>query len=389
MKNYFVLLFSVTISVTVWGQQFPFWGHLKAGEFLVGYSDTITYNEHQSYTFQDYHGAKPYIVSMWYPLVSDANDAAIFYEDYFVQSLPNGLNALGDSLAQMQRTSLINYGIKNRLDAWEDRAYGDSEKQLLSKMIRTQVNARKSAKRPTTKYPVVIYHHGMGGIRNENAVLFEYLASHGFIVLSSNYHWPNQSTVLVDLIDDLRFVTNFTTTLPFVDETELYFLGHSWGAQIGLILNQSGDHPFKSFILLDNTLEALTSQQVSRYYPELDSIFRNHPRDFKTKTYVVTSQKTYKEDGEYVTTPEPKFESFKLLDIENFEFLVINESLSHEAFTSNGVIRNIFGDQIYMDDSASSATQYETYLELNQTLLNYFKEGEFDKSLFLREIEWK
>ncbi len=104
---------------------------------------------------------------------------------------------------------------------------------------------------------------------------------------------------------------------------------------------------------------------------------------------VITSLKTYKENGEYETTPEPKFEPFTLIDPENFEFLVLKDPLSHEAFTSTGVIRNVYSEQIFMDDSISGAWQFETYLELNQELLNFFKESETYNSTFFREVNLK
>ena len=360
---------------------------MEAGKYLVGYSDTVVYNEDQYYSFLNYEGHKPYFVSMWYPLSKDTNSSPGVYNDYFSFDVSENLKGLRDSLVQMQQTSLIRYGIRNRLDSWDDREYTKPEQELFYKILSTKVNAIQSDKLPRIKYPVIVYHHGMGSTKEDNSVLFEYLASHGFIIISSNYHWPNQRELLADAKNDLQFIIDYTMTLSFIDQDQIHFLGHSWGSQMGLILNQTGNHTIKSFILLDNTLEQMSLEQVGRYYPDLDSVFRNHPNDFQTKTYVITTQKTYKENGEYVENPVPEFEAFKLIDNRNFEFLIARKTLSHEAFTSMGALRSIYVNEVVQDDSTAAILQYKTYLELNEQLLHLLNDKDFDTSIFFKEID--
>jgi pimeloyl-ACP methyl ester carboxylesterase len=387
MKITLYLLLFLLISIRTSGQEYPFWGKLEAGNYLVGYSDTIVYNKYQDYSFHTYKGQKPYFVGMWYPLNNDAISSTRVYADYFEFDVPENLKELRDTLVLMQQTSLITYGIKNRLASWDDRAYTQAEKELYDKILSTKVNATLSNKLPQKKYPVIVYHHGMGGTREENSVLFEYLASHGFVIISSNYHWPNQQDILAESINDLEFIVDYATTLPFIDKDRIHFLGHSWGGWMGLILNQTGNHAIKSFILLDNTLEEMSLEMVSRYYPDLDSIIRNHPNDFKTKTYVITSQKTYVENGTYVENPEPEFEAFKLINYKNFEFLITRNTLNHAAFISVGALRSTYVKEIIQDDAAAAVLQYKTYLELNEQLLRLLNDDKYDTSVFFKEID--
>ena len=156
---------------------------------------------------------------------------------------------------------------------------------------------------------------------------------------------------------------------------------------MGLILNQTGSHGIKSFILLDNTLEGMSLEEVSRYYPGLDSVFRNYPNDFKTKTYVITSQKAYMENGEYVEYPEPEFEAFKMINNKSFEFLIIRNTLSHEAFVSMGALRSTYVNEIIQDDSAAAVLQYKTYLGLNEQLLYLLNKDYFDTTIFFKEFD--
>lgn len=388
MKLLTTTLLLLTISIS-WCQNSPLWGDLNKGNYSVGIIDTMIYNQSQTFTYDTYEGHKPYFVSIWYPKEADHQNESRVYGDYFDFEVVTSLAPLRDSLMQMEKSALIEYGIKNRLDSWDDGEYGPSEKELLELLLKTEVNAKASKNLPQKQFPVIVNHHGMGGSRHENFVLFEYLSSHGFIVVSSNYHWPDQSRDLNDLKDDLSFVAKFASELSCADDSQIHFLGHSWGSQIGLICNQSGNHPFKSFILLDNTLEQLSLQQVGRYYPHLDSIFRNHSNDFKTKSYIMTSQKAYKEEGELVIAPDPQFESFKLLNLDQFEFLITKETLSHEGFTSVGVIRSIYTDQITQDDAGAVNSQFATYLELNRRILKLLKNVEVGNDGFLKRVTLK
>lgn len=387
MKIISILLF-LFISTGASSQNFPFWGELEEGKNLVGYSDTVVYNKDQYYSSLDYEGYKPYFVSMWYPLNKDTNSSTEVYENYFNFNVSENLKVLRDSLVQMQQSSLITYGIINRLDSWNDREYTKPEQELFYKILSTKIYARRSSKLPRTKHPVIVYHHGMGSTKEDNSVLFEYLASHGFVIISSNYHWPDQQDILAESKNDLEFIVDYTTTLSFIDKDRIHFLGHSWGSLMGLILNQTGSHSIKSYILLDNTLEPMSLEQVSKYYPRLDSIFRHHPNDFKTKTYVITSQKGYMENGEYIENPESEFEVFKLINNNNFEFLIARKTLSHEAFTSMGALRSIYVDDVMQDDSIAVVLQYQTYLELNEQLLHLLNNKEID-SLFFKKIDMR
>ena len=387
MKIPALLLFVIFASTSALCQDYPFWGNLEAGKYAVGYRDTVIYNKDQHYSIDNYKGNKPQFVSMWFPLSKGTNIPTAVYNDYFKFSVSESLTVLRDSLVQMQQKALIQYGIRNRLDSWDDRAYTKMEQDLFDKLLNTKVNAIKTKNFPQTKYPVIVYHHGMGGSREDNAVLFEYLASHGFVIISSNYHWPDQKDNIDELKNDLKFIVDYTTTLSFIDQDRIHFIGHSWGSQMGLFLNQTGNHPINSFILLDNTLEQMSLEQVSRYYPDLDSIFRNHPNDFRTKTYVITSQKEYKENGELVKNPIPGFEVFELIDHGNFEFWIMRKTLSHEAFTSVGAFRSVYVDEVVQDDSAAVVVQYRTYLELNKQLLNLLSDDLYDSSLFFEKIE--
>lgn len=382
MKDNILGIMLMFIMTPLWSQKSLFGEDLQRGNYHTGYQDTIFFNESQSYSFRDYEGNKPHFVGIWFPLEEEPGSGKMVLQDYFEPDKAVELISLRDSLAEMNRTSLINYGLKNRLDHWEDREMDDNLQSLLDAMLKTTVNAYSSSEYPANKSPVVVYHHGMGGSLEENFVLFEFLASYGFVVISSNYHWPDQGIGMDEIQNDLKAVVDFAYHLPYADPEQIYFLGHSWGTQVGLVLNQQGDHPIKTFFLLDTTLEQMPLDRVGMYYPELDSVFRNHSNDFRTKTYVITSPKAFKEKDKLVWEPDPAFEAFKLINTDQFDFLLTRDVLSHSAFVSMGVLRGVYLDEFNQDDSVSMVSQYSTYLELNAEILELLKEENISSTFF-------
>lgn len=370
------IFFLILLSINSYAQESILWGNLKSGPYKVGYHDTLIYNNALTYQLLDYKGPKPHFVSLWFPAQEQATRAHLTFGDYFHIKPTYEIQKLCDSVFQQQKKSFINYGIQNRLDSWEGIRFNAEGEQLVSQLFQTQICASRSVEFPQESLPVIIYHHGMGGSKMENAILFEYLASYGFVIVSSNFHWPNQGISTSEIQNDLRFTIDFATNLPFTSSREVYFLGHSWGAQTGLTLNQQGHHDIQTFILLDNTLEALSPIQVNRYYPVLDSLLKNHPMDFQTKSYVITARKAYLENNELIIQPDPKFEVFKNLDTEVFSYLLGTKILNHEAFVSSGVIRTIFNQEYPQIDSIAAREQFDTYQELNRDILHLLRNNQ-------------
>lgn len=382
-----VLLLSFFILTrTIHGQDYPFWDDLTPGEYNVGYLQTVEFNERQHYEFEGYRGSKPYFIGVWFPTTQDEQEKAT-YQAYFDYQAPDELDPLADSLAAINQTSLINYGLKKRMNSSEDRMYDEPHQNLLQQILTTKINASKATLSADKKFPVIVYHHGMGGTFEENAVLFEFLASHGFIIVSSNFHWPNQNRDLNDLVDDLRFVLDYATNLGSIDKERIHIMGHSWGTQIGLVFNQQGDDRIKSFIYLDSTLEPLPLRIIQRYYPELDSVFTNYPGDFKTQSYLITSPKAYLEEGKLEEQPPPLFEVFKKINTSNMSFLTSTEIMDHESFTSTALLRRTFLGSYVADDSTALLSQKEAYLKLCQDLLELLNDAPISALDFLKKVE--
>lgn len=121
-------------------------------------------------------------------------------------------------------------------------------------------HAHRDAQLSVERFPVVIYHAGAGGSFEENSVLFEFLASHGYVVVSSAY----QSSIVdagnnfggsQQSIRDMQFLLNEMSRFPLADFRKSAGIGHSAGAQILLEWIGNVDCPLTAVVSLDTTLE--------------------------------------------------------------------------------------------------------------------------------------
>jgi dienelactone hydrolase len=136
----------------------------------------------------------------------------------------------------------------------------EEERAAWDGTLATPVFATRDATPARGKFPIVIYHPGLGGTFDDNAVAYEYLASHGYVVLSSAYQAADSSSLNIDgdlatSLDDLQFLLRYAATLPFVDVSKVAAMGHSYGAQAMLSWRARPNSALDAVVFLDSTVE--------------------------------------------------------------------------------------------------------------------------------------
>ena len=387
MKNSIIILLILVIACRMNAQSSRYWGHLTPGDYKIGYQDTILFNSSHSYELNAYKGHKPYFVNIWFPIANETG-SRIQYKEYLTfDSIPE-IQWLIDSIQEVQNKAFVSWGVTFNLDMWENSAFNREKKNLASEMLNENLNVFKTNQFPQEKFPTIIYHHGNGGISFENSVLFEFLASHGYIIISADYHWPglrlNSYTHKSDFsLEDVDFMTKFSDSLPFTNHQNLTYIGHSWGGGVAIRLNQKGNPKFKHYIIFDSTIEKPGLLEFKDLYPHFDSLFRNHPNDFNTKSTVISARASYYSDGEKVIQPYPEFLPFQLLDKNEFTFITLRQILNHGSFTSVEVMRAAFLNQFEQSDSETVKDQFNTYQFLVQLTKDLIDGAELDKEKIL------
>ncbi|MFV8756274.1 hypothetical protein ACNOYE_37485 [Nannocystaceae bacterium ST9] len=187
---------------------------------------------------------RPILLSIWYP--SDAGNPggeSMQVDDYL------RVDAAG---AGTWRARLANHVRKVR----DQEVFGGEPGPELDDL---PTAARRDASWADGRFPLVLAHPGLGGSFSDNFVLWEHLASHGFVVvsgafldasgLSSAIEWDPATS-----ITDFDRMFEIAATWPGVDATRTVVIGHSYGGQAAIAYAMSGRN-LVGVISLDSTLE--------------------------------------------------------------------------------------------------------------------------------------
>jgi hypothetical protein len=180
--------------------------------------------------------ARPVLVKLWYP-AADAAAPRLRYRDYLDAPPVTEFRGLSERIS---------------------RFLGRSAKRSVLSAVTPSCRECAPA---IGRFPVVGYFPGAGGTFAENTTLFEYLAGHGYVVVSSLYpsadlrHLPNNRTEPELAIADMQALLRWSRSLPFADASRVGAIGHSFGAQIILEWLGRDDMPLAAFVSLDSTLE--------------------------------------------------------------------------------------------------------------------------------------
>lgn len=175
-------------------------------------------------------GLQPRSVTLhlWYP-AREAAKSLMTYQEYL------WLAAGGDSSQEKRRTEILTAYKAAPL------ARGADERELDAHLNRP-TRARLDAAPASGPFPLILYAPSINSEPFENADLFEFLASHGYVVASAPcLGWQEAATERNRLgslsqYSDLGLVLNSALREPFVDANHVGVMGFSWGGMNGLLL---------------------------------------------------------------------------------------------------------------------------------------------------------
>jgi dienelactone hydrolase len=168
--------------------------------------------------------SRPVQIHLWYP-AADTNGQRMLYRDYVLAS--NGPTGNGPGEASVENEVLKAYKARPlRRGADEAR---------LNAILGSRMFARRDATPATGPFPLILYAPSINADPYENAVLFEYLASFGYVVAAAPSVGLQEPEVSIDgggaraQLGDLTFVLGHVCEEPWVDQKHMGVLGFSWG----------------------------------------------------------------------------------------------------------------------------------------------------------------
>jgi dienelactone hydrolase len=189
---------------------------------------------------------RPVQAIVWYPAVRCGKP--VTYRDYL------DTIALEDdftrSAAEVRRMtdSLVKDNAGTRRDA-------------VLREIAGPMHAVRDARAESGSYPVVIYAPSYSAPASENVDLCEYLASHGYIVLSSRSMGAHTRAMTIDhegveaQAGDISYLIAYAATLPQADTSRVAAVGFSWGG-LANVVAAAKDLRIRALVSLDGSVRS-------------------------------------------------------------------------------------------------------------------------------------
>jgi hypothetical protein len=373
------LLFFLAIclhSTIIWAQA-SLYDYVKLGHYQVGYSDTLLYDENYTYEAFGYNGIKPQFVQIWHPLDKKySNPNYLTFKDFFERETNADLSEVYKELKQHYREAIIRDCIQENLITGDSNNFGTfSHEDVLSLMYNIESRSILHKNIKHAQYPVIVYHHGAQSTSFENFAMAEYFASRGFIFVSANFHLPYENLSFASkpfnkIIEgegeqNLKSVSRFAQSLS--SSASLYFIGHSWGAQMGL-RTFDNDTIIKGFVSLETTIEFKKDfEKIKEMWPEVYKKIITDKAEYPFSILFCAS-----------TGKKKRFDIFNNINARQIIFLSTKKEFNHDAYTSTFFLRYFISDKIEQADK-------EILLD---RLLLYSKHLEFINE-FIAEINRK
>ena len=232
---------------------------LSPGPYSVGFKSVNQFDNSRSFAKYSAEGAlvnkggtRPIQTSIWYPAEKDNTAAPMLFEEY--------VDLVAYELGLPEMTPEVRTNAREGL-----RFFCDSPKDRFETELKAKTNAIRNAKPAEGSFPVIIYGPSFSSSSFENSVLFEYLASYGYIVVSSPCMGKNSRAMTMDQIgidaqtDDMLFLISFAHGIPGVDIDKLAVMGFSWGG-ISDVFVKMRNNNVKAVVSLDGSI---------RFFPDL------------------------------------------------------------------------------------------------------------------------
>ncbi|MBB2144200.1 hypothetical protein GM921_01770 [Pedobacter sp. LMG 31464] len=381
-----------TINITN-AKSFPQWGKLTKGKYTVGYKDTVIFKTDEQFSYHDYKGQKPFFISIWYPAIDNKKIPFLHFKDYLEFTRKDSYGYMYDSLINVFHHILIKDGICiNIKPGGEKVGFDETHKRLYYSILETKVNAKRNLTEIKNKFPCVFYHHGAQSTPYDNNVFCEYMASQGYIVISSNYNLPNEGkpnelTVSTndkfDNISDMEFVLKLTKKMPNIDTSSMVAVGHSWGAQTEIRFdNTNFSKSFKKIISLHTTLEDKPLDLAKKWWPKFNYMFENACENSTTPVVLFapfqafrlfdTDKITGKKIFMKIDTIIPKYVPFRFNKTTPYTFITVKHEVRHDGFISLGNLRFPFCRKYHLVDRNEIIKQqfyYEQIIRLSEKII--------------------
>jgi predicted dienelactone hydrolase len=340
-------VFVIALPSVAGAQGPPIWEGLPPGPHAVGFKTAWQLDQARRYnmTYDDmttYAAGKaprPILVNMWYPADRAGNARRMPHRDYLqILAAEAPLAKFSTKLVAFNRAV-----IAQEIMQKPAKELSDWERSLLDQFLDTPTACVRNARPAEGRNPLVIYHAGHGSSFEDNAVMCEFLASHGFVVIGSAFQRPDGSSFGVDggltSAHDMGFLVAAARQLSMVDADRVGVIGHSGGAHAALTYGS----------LPGAVVDAVVSLDTTQDYHGL-----NDPGWAEMTTLVVKNRKHFTSPLLMVAGPSAFFELADTLEHARRYYLTI-KGMGHNDYIAQGGISRERLYQLHLGDPKHTA----------------------------------
>jgi len=326
-------------------QSTPLWNKLAPGPHAVGFKSTwqLDYSRRYDATFDDKttyatgKAPRPILINLWYP-AKKSDAARMPHRDYLdIRSDDPRLTKFAVKLADYELSVITKEVMEKPPNKLTDR-----ERELLNEFLDTPTASVRDAEPVASSFPLVIYHSGAGSSFEDNTVLCEFLASHGFVVLGSAFQDQSGKSFNTDNREgsahDLDFLIAYARQLPNVDWKHIGLVGHSAGAQAALTFRCRPNSVVDTVVSLDTTQD---------YRGVADPLWTFTPQVLKNGKHLDCPLLM-------VAGPTAFFELADTLQESERYYLTIN-NLDHNDYITQGHVHKERSYQLQLGDAKQTA----------------------------------
>jgi pimeloyl-ACP methyl ester carboxylesterase len=352
----------VSLAPTAWAQAPLLWGGLQAGPHAVGFRLQYQLDHSREYDPEfitdtsrfPAHRPRPILIGVWYP-AQKTSASQMPYRQYL--DITPSAGPLASFGARLE--SAVRHVVGTETTGHAPGAMTAAETRAFERLLATKTSAVNNAPAASGKFPIILYHPGTGGAYEDNSVLFEYLASHGYIVVSSAYPPPDGSSAYIEgniagSFADLDFLAAYARALPNADVNRLGVMGHSYGAWVSFAWAARVGSPARALITLDSGFEY---DSLSAGPELLQLLMKENRNNIRAATLRVAS-----------TERHPHFEYLDqyLKFVPRYEASVV--SLTHNDYLTHGAIRPALLPEKWSDAGNERRASYD---RLSEVIVNF------------------
>ena len=309
-------------------------GKLATGPFAVGFRSLwqLDYSRAYNTVFDDKSvyatgkAPKPILVIMWYPAEKSSAPAPMTHRGYLkIETEDPRLAKFAAKLAEYERSIIGKF-----LTGKPDQELTETDRRRLEDVWNTLTASRAMPRRLDGRFPLVIYHPGAKSSYEDNAVLCEFLASHGYFVIGSSFGDATGASLEVDgrqgSARDLEFLIAYARRMQNVDWHHVGLVGHS------LVLRRS------CFTAQDaSPVDAVVSLDTTQDYDGLGTL----GWEYLTKP-LLESPRNFKMPLLMVANAHAVFELADSLKYCERLYMTLADQ-NHSDFVSEGIVRHLVG----------------------------------------------